>query len=307
MLLKAGLLVAGVASHLFYFRRGEHHMYGIRYIQLTLATVFAATIVLIASGSSTKHALSVTFLHTGYYFPGIYTSLIFFRIFIGPLRHFPGPIGARISNLWLSAQLRKLDAHHKLLALHQRYGDFVRVGSHDLSITDPKAVEIIYGPASKCAKSDWYDLTQPVVSMQTTRDKGLHTSRRRLWSSAFSDKALRSYEKRIKIYQDQLIDRIASMKGEAIDVTRLSKLYNFDVMGDLAFGKPFDTLNTGHEHWAITLIGVGMAPLGLMLPSWLFRIFFDIPPISRQFWNLLQYCCSSLDERMQVSQAYIWK
>lgn len=34
-------------------------------------------------------------------------------------------------------------------------------------------------------------------------------------------------------------------------------------MGDLAFGKSFDMLQSGEEHWAIKLLNEGMEPLAM--------------------------------------------
>ena len=38
-------------------------------------------------------------------------------------------------------------------------------------------------------------------------------------------------------------------------------------MGDLAFGKSFNMLDSGEEHWAIKLLGEGMEPLALNCES----------------------------------------
>lgn len=57
--------------------------------------------------------------------------------------------------------------------------------------------------------------------MHTSRDRPLHDKRRRLWSPAFSDKALRGYEQRIKPYADMLVQRIHDYKGQAIEVSQL--------------------------------------------------------------------------------------
>ena len=199
---------------------------------------------------SAQDALSITLSFTKYFLFGLFSSLSVYRMFISPLRRFPGPVGARISNLWLSAQLWKLDSHKKPMTLHEKYGDYVCIGSCDLSIADPKALEIIYGPLSQCIKADWYDLTHPIVSMQTTRDRALHSARRRLWSAAFRERSIRAYGERIQPYQEQLLCRLDASHDKAVNITQWSKLYNFDVMGDLAFGKSFDMLKTSQDHCA---------------------------------------------------------
>jgi cytochrome P450 len=49
--------------------------------------------------------------------------------------------------------------------------------------------------------------------MHTTRDKAIHDRRRRIWSPAFSDKALRGYENRVQKYNDLLIKQISAFSG----------------------------------------------------------------------------------------------
>lgn len=42
-----------------------------------------------------------------------------------------------------------------------------------------------------------------------------------------------------------------------MNVAKWMNYYSFDVMGDLTFGKPFDMLKNGREHFAIELLNGG--------------------------------------------------
>ena len=235
------------------------------------------------------------------YLAGLYTSLITYRSIFHPLNTFPGPFGARISNFWLSAHLKDGDAFRKTQQLHEKYGDFIRIGSSDLSITHPNAVSVIYGQNTTCTKTAFYDLTKPMVSLQTLRVKTLHDQRRRLWSAAFSDKVLRGYEHSIKKYQDILIAQIEAFDGQPINASKWLNLYTFDVMGDLAFGTSFKMLETSEEHWAIKLLNEGLVPVSWMFPQWFFKIMTAIPGLTKDWWRFIDYCSQQLDERMRVS------
>ncbi len=61
-----------------------------------------------------------------------------------PLRHVPGPLPAKLSDLWVLAiefiGWRALYVH----SLHQRYGPVVRVGPNELSFASAAAVRDIY-------------------------------------------------------------------------------------------------------------------------------------------------------------------
>lgn len=287
--------IIGVVSHVTYFCWGEHHLHVVLYVRILFAAV-AAMLVVFAYGQGIEMltALSKTFWLAGSYLTGLYFSLVTYRLLFHSLNRFPGPLGSRISDLWTSAQLSNRDAFKHFRKLHDRHGPFVRVGPSSLSIAHPKCVYAIYGQGSKCTKAAWYDLTKPMTSLQTLREKSLHDRRRRIWSAAFSGRALRGYEKRIQIYRRKLVAHIASLQGQ------LFNLFSFDVMGDLAFGESFDMLEMSQVHWAIKLLKDGMEPLAFMLPVWLFRLLTSIPGLARDWWRFIGFCVQRMEQRMKV-------
>ncbi|KAF4628189.1 hypothetical protein G7Y89_g9962 [Cudoniella acicularis] len=291
----------GIASHLAYFNRGEHHLYGTLYLQLfILSFTTSLSLLTFLLHEPFTQALAKTASLTTFYLLGLYTSLLLYRIIFHPLNKFPGPFGARISNFWFSAHLKDADAYKKIQKLHKQYGDFLRIGSSDMSIIHPKAVSAIYGLKTKCRKAAWYDLTSPMISLQTARQKDVHDRRRRIWSLAFSDAALRGYEDRIRNYRDQLVFQLDAFGGKPVNVPKWFNLYTFDVMGDLAFGTSFDMLASKEEHWAIKLLGVGIEPLSWMFPVWFFRILVALPKLGDDWWKFIRYCSSKLDERINA-------
>ena len=301
VVLQALAALTGVATRLGYFNRGEHHMYAVQYVQAFLGVIFTAVGVLVgAAGKGVQEALFIIGPPIGLYLAGLYGSLIVYRLFFHPLRHIPGPTSTKISNLCFSARLGRGDGHNKMLDMHRRYGAFVRLGSSDVSTTHPKAMNAIYGRGSKCTKAGWYDLTLPLVSMQTTRRRAEHDKRRRVWGAAFNDKLLGQYEERIKIFQDQLTSRISTAKGESINAANLFNEFSFDVMGDLAFGTTFNMLKDNKTHSAIKLLHKGMEPLAFQFPIWLFRLLLAIPGAMNDWLAFKDYCCEVLDDRMKV-------
>ena len=293
-------VVLGVATHTGFFYRGEHHMHGIHYLQIFIGIFITVFSTFVAIGEPLAQALLTIITLAGCYLTGLYGSLIIHRIFFSPLKHFPGPFWAKVSSLGFSVQVRKGDSHKKLLILHEKYGDFVRVGSSDLSVIHPKATSAIYGRGSRCVKAEWYDLTLPMISMQTTRNRPEHDKRRRIWAPAFNDTMLHGYEKRIAIYQDQLITHISDLGGKPVNVTELFNLYSFDVMGDLAFGASFNMLQNSGKHRAVKLLQKAMEPLGLMLPTWCFRLLLAIPGATGDWFAFKNFCCQRLDQRLNV-------
>lgn len=180
--------VLGVASHWGYFIRGEHQNSSLTIIK----TVVLLPPVLVLGVS---HLLEIplalaaqsVFVLLATYLVSLLTSVVVYRVFLHRLRTFPGPALAGASGFWHASNLSKSDNHLLLKRMHDRYGKYVRMGPTSLSITDPAAVELIYGARTKCTKGLWYDLSLPLVSLHQTRSKAEHDKRRRgAWEKAFT-------------------------------------------------------------------------------------------------------------------------
>ena len=213
-------LGAGVASHLFYFKIGEHHMLPVVYLQVFLLACITSTFALLNFTEATvSSALGTVATLASSWLLGVYASLLTYRLFFHPLNKFPGPWQARVGDLWMSTRLTGLNAYYVFDNLHKKNGRFVRIGSNSLSITDPDMMQPAYGANARVTKSDWYDGSTPYHSMHTTRDKGLHDRRRRVWAPAFSDKALREYEATVQEFNDKLVQKVAEAKGSSMNMT----------------------------------------------------------------------------------------
>ena len=291
----------GISAHLGYFAVGEHHMRAVSYIQTAIALLLVSFGILVLSGRTPSEACYNTAYATAFFSAGLYGSLLVYRLLLSPLRRFPGPWFAKISSFDFAIQAQNGKAHTALCRLHQKYGPFVRVGSSDLSVIHPKAVNAIYGRGSPCIKADWYDMTAPRVSLHATRQRELHDQRRRNWNLAFTSASINSYEKRILKYQEQLIAYIDSQKGAPIEAQFLSDMYSFDVLGDLAFGKSFQMLENKQQHKAIKSMHSAVEPAGLYFPVWFFRMFLVIPGAMSVFWEFTRHCREHLEKRMHVS------
>jgi cytochrome P450 len=290
----------GVATHVFWFNGREHHFYANRYVGTTLLIVVGGTSALCKGyGLPLREAFASTSTVIAVVLAGLYTSLVIYRLFLNPLNKFPGSYWVRLGNAAWSSQLTNFDAYHKLKALHDEHGDFVRIGSHDLSIVDPEGMEVSYGIKAKAAKSPWYEGDYPLSSMHTTRSKALHDKRRRVWAPAFSDKALREYETQLDHFNDKVLTRFREFSGGPVDVTKWFNLYSFDVMGRLAFGKDYGMLDSGEKHWALQLLSDGMAPLGLNLPTYFFRMLVSIPFAAAGYHKFVKFCTDETTWRVQ--------
>ena len=74
-------------------------------------------------------------------------ALLLLKLFTNWYRYssVPGPIFAGTTDLWRAYHQYRGQLRQKLLALHRRHGPLVRYGVNDISISDPSAIDIIYG------------------------------------------------------------------------------------------------------------------------------------------------------------------
>lgn len=124
--------VTAVVSHLAVFRRFEAVD---RHPSMIISVIglgqLAVMIVLwkyselgVFSAYKSSLAVSSTFVVS------LLTSIAVYRLLWHPLRNFPGPVGARISNFWAVAKTAQsgFKWYQVQGRLHEQYGEFVRSG-----------------------------------------------------------------------------------------------------------------------------------------------------------------------------------
>ena len=297
--------IGGVATHLLYFHRGEHYLYPQRYLQvLVILSLTVAGLFKYIAEATTSGAISISAKLTTFYVAGIYTSVVIYRLLFNPVNKDPGPLLARLTAVdHVFRVAKKKDMFLKLYNAHQKLGNFVRIGPNDLSVADADAVRVAFSAQTTCSKAPWYSIELPAYSMHSTRSRTEHDKRRRIWSPAFSDKALRGYEQRVLKYNKSLLERLDSFDGQPVNASRWFNLWSFDVMGDLAFGRSFDMLaskSQEEEHWAIQILNKAQDKAGLAFPPWFSRLLWHIPGIRRSYFRFLKYCAEMIEQRMAV-------
>lgn len=169
----------------------------------------------------------------------------------------------RIPNMYMvgSGQI-----HRGIIRLHEKYGPVVRVAPNELSfVTNGEAWKPIYGSrpghGQKPKNTLFYQETIDKFPSIITSNDADHTRFRRSLSHAFSDSSLRGQEPIIKGFVDLLIQRLhETTKRGTIPVDAVS-WYNFttfDIIGDLAFGEPFNCLQDSSYHPWVSMIFAGV-------------------------------------------------
>ncbi|CEL62204.1 hypothetical protein RSOLAG1IB_10286 [Rhizoctonia solani AG-1 IB] len=171
-------------------------------------------------------------------------------------RRFPGPPLAGFTNWWMSRVVRT--GHHSEIVqqLHARYGTFARLGPNHISISDPDALEIVYGQG--LPKSDFYHAFQnpPKNDIFNTCDRAEHSRKRKRLASVFSAQNVLAFEPRVRGQIQQLCAQWdlrckeaargvsganwSAKDGRAIlDICGQISYLAVDVIGDLALGSSF--------------------------------------------------------------------
>ncbi|KAL8687603.1 MAG: hypothetical protein Q9218_006271 [Villophora microphyllina] len=155
----------------------------------------------------------------------------------------------------------------RLSALHAQYGDVIRIGPDQISFANEEAWQDIYTrrPGQKDIIKDkhWYIAPNGMPqNLITTSDPDVHTRMRKLLSTCFSEKSLRSQYPTIEAYADLLVNRLRHLvhaaadpaSGAVVDIVDWINFFTVDIIGDLALGESFDCMKSNDYHpWVKTL------------------------------------------------------
>ncbi|KAA8641503.1 cytochrome P450 [Aspergillus tanneri] len=288
--------VCGAWTHLAVFRRGEWERRA-PWVAFTYLALEALWLFVLSPHLQVHSywAISVT------YFAALFSSMVVYRAFFHPLHNVPGPFKARITafwSMWDPAFFRTVQR------LHQQYGDFVRIRPREMSINHIDAVRAIHGCRTTCSKGPWYDFLGH--SLQATRDKDLHSERRRVWDMGLNSDALKHYEPYIWIHCVDLIKQLSMNIDRPIPITEWVRFFSFDVMGEMVLGKSFQMVQNGKPHVAVAQEAAMHRFMGPMVHvTWLLIILQKLPFLAyfRQRW--VDWCASQLEEREKRSRTRV--
>lgn len=197
-----------------------------------------------------------------------FTGLCLYRVFLHPLSGYPGPLLAKITDLYSTYYALRGDRHVEFFRAHEKYGPIVRFGPNSLSFNSNSALKEIYGFKANVRKSRFYEAfwaNKHAASTHSSIDQAIHARKRRVLSNAFSDAAMKAMEKYTLAHIRQFCENLAGTQpldetrnsngyGPAINVSDQTSYLAFDAMGDLCFGKAFGMLERPDNRFAIDLV-----------------------------------------------------
>lgn len=205
----------GVILHLSIFRTIFVELYLYYFMGLYLAAALGISYAYLSlTEFSTLESLTRVVVVGVSFNSGLIISMGIYRLFFHRLRHFPGPLAAKLSRFYDTVIAAKNVQYHMEVAnMHEKYGDFIRtgkrllcytlkvyllsalVGPREICIVRKSAIPLIYGPQSECLKSSWYtqlSTDHAKSSIHMTRDVDDHRRRRKAWDRGLSIKGKQS-------------------------------------------------------------------------------------------------------------------
>ncbi|OHE91111.1 cytochrome P450 [Colletotrichum orchidophilum] len=212
---------------------------------------------------------------------GIFVLRTIYYLTLHPLSGYPGPLLARITtitSLWHRAHGTN---HSWPLLLHKKYGHIVRIGPNELSYSHPDAWHDIYAKAGGGGDipKDFVGLGPDMAAPENgivRADDANHQRQRRIFSHAFSDRAVLKQESLVQSHVRNLMCKLAEEDGEPasshgrVDLVTWLSYLAFDIMGDLMYGEPLGMLESDQaaRQWVrdtystIKTVTLGMAMMG---------------------------------------------
>ncbi|KAJ6149758.1 hypothetical protein N7471_000957 [Penicillium samsonianum] len=191
--------------------------------------------------------------------PAIFVTLAIFHFthnYLKPgVASIPGPLLAKITNLWRLIDVANGRAEVTLHNLHQKHGDYIRLGPNVVSVRNLDALKTIYGINKGYQKTHFYSVQQqlakgrPTPTLFTTTDEVFHAAIKRPVSSAYSMSTLTEFEPFVDKTIYTLFGKLDEFAAEAkvCDIAAWLQYYAFDVIGELTFSKPLGFLEKGND------------------------------------------------------------
>ena len=211
-------------------------------------------------------------------------SVVFYRLTLHPLAKFPGSLLAAATDGPDIYRTSTGDRHLDQLKDHEKYGAWcidlvltftsqadlcqgsvIRIGPNTLSFNTIEAVREIYGNRhGNVQKAPWYTIIEASsggpVSLHAEADRNIHASRRKVMEPAFTDKSIRASEallvKNVRTFTDLVGGSKKSDSGwsQAFNMSQWSTYLNYDIMGDLVFGRQFEAMTSETNRFVPRLI-----------------------------------------------------
>ncbi|KAM0753194.1 cytochrome P450 [Meredithblackwellia eburnea MCA 4105] len=254
------LTAAAVAAFTTHRLIYKHEPDALLFIFAWLVGYWLLNLTLLLLHQPLREAIRSSFLFAVSYCATLASSILVRRIFIHPLRHFPGPFGARISRFWnvlLVAGLLPQDREMRLNGTsheisetrrvaarikgwHQKWGSFVRTGPCELSVADVDAIPVVLGAEGRLNRGRWY-----IFISRSVTD---HIRLRKLWDTALAPNRAHNHHSITRKHAQALVkaltSQLESVPRRPFNLHQWIQWTVLDIAGSLAFNSNFSHLDS---------------------------------------------------------------
>ncbi|KAI0319719.1 high nitrogen upregulated cytochrome P450 monooxygenase 2 [Amylostereum chailletii] len=292
-----------------YFKRNEpDSILALFFLLVLVPALLSAAVSQVAGPVWVVSVLtSLTYLFLLLFFTAMYRVSPFH-----PLARYPGPFPAKITKWWSSYIITKGKQHLYYQALHERYGDVVRVGPNELSFRDASFITDILGPDG-LPKGPCWDNRTSAPSLIAQRDPVAHAQQRRPWNRAFSSAAMKDYEviiaqrarQLVHRWEDIILAQPGNVREATLDVGAWMGYFSTDFMGDMAFGGGFELMRDGGDTsgvWHVIETGMQATTIFAHAP-WAAAFLKRMPGQGAAIQSMREFCWNNVQKRMALGAA----
>ncbi|KAI5923348.1 cytochrome P450 [Camillea tinctor] len=175
-------------------------------------------------------------------FPFIAYAIVVFsyRLLLLPLRSYPGPLGAKLSDAYNGYFSMQKCLHLVTQRDHRKYGSVIRNGPNKLLFNSAKALHDIYDNDNIVKSHVYLSTVQSpgVYSLFTVIDKPSHSVKRKIVGQALNDRSMRIFEPTMTEQIDLFIKYLSlcSKDAKPVNITDRVAYLACDIIALLSLG-----------------------------------------------------------------------
>ncbi|KAI0537479.1 benzoate 4-monooxygenase cytochrome P450 [Xylaria digitata] len=209
-----------------------------------------------------------------------------YRLLLHPLRSYPGPMLAKVSDIYSGFYSLKQSLHLKTIEDHQKYGCVIRHGPNKLVFNSVTALHDIYlnEGISKSLCYQAGNVNPSTTNVFNTIDKRVHRLKRKLVGQIATERSIRVFEpilsEQVDIFVKQLALSCQAEPDVPVNTSERSKYLGLDISGYLGFGYALN-LQTSHIHRYLVC--------AMMVGSWRLNMYMQFPALWKLRLEILFY------------------
>ncbi|KAI0100755.1 cytochrome P450 [Nemania sp. FL0031] len=174
-----------------------------------------------------------------------FLAVCIYRLYFHPLRKYPGPLIARLSDLYGAYYASRTTLHVRTLQDHERFGSVIRHGPNKLVFSSVDALKDIY-KNDRITKSCVYLASQRAPNaygLFNSIDRQMHQTKRKLLGPVVNDRSTQAFTDAMVGQIDVFLKGLLSSCNHpvtSVNITERLTYLTMDIMGQFVFDYPLN-------------------------------------------------------------------